>query len=118
MKTSIKVSALGLFLILFQFCSSSTESSKTTGKAVVEPPTIAIYGSNTCDHCVDFKAKLDSIGLKYSFNDVEVNEDQALVMMQLVRNANYQGRINFPVVFVNDSKLLVAPDFEDFMDQL
>ncbi len=117
MKISIKVNVLGLLLILFQFCSSSTESSKNKGEAVAEPPSIVIYGSNTCDHCIDFKVKLDSVGLEYSFNDVEVNEEQALVLTQLLQDANYQGGVNFPVVFLN-SRLLIAPDFEVFMQGL
>ena len=105
-------------MILFPFCSSSPEKSETIHQAPVEPPLIVIYGSNTCDHCIDFKAKLDSVGLKYSFNDVDVNEDKVLEMLEVVKNANYQGRINFPLVYLNNTKLLVAPDFEVFMRAL
>lgn len=118
MKTPVSLVVIALTTALFQFCSSSSESLKNVGAEEATRTSIVIYGSNTCDHCLDFKAKLDSVGLKYIFNDVEVNDAQAEVMVNLVRSANHQGGIQFPVVYLNDKEVMIAPDFEFFMGRL
>lgn len=73
--------------------------------------TILVYGSDGCDHCVDFKAQLDSAGLEYTFYDVEKDQSKGDEMMLKVQRTGFQGYVRFPVVEV-DGVVRVAPTFE------
>lgn len=118
MKTTVIIALLSITFSLLQSCTNSSQSLAGADTEETKAPTIVIYGSNTCHHCVDFKNKLDSVGLKYVFNDVEVDERQAQVMIQLVQSANHQGGIQFPVVYLNDKEVMIAPDFNSFLTRL
>ena len=73
-----------------------------------------LHGSNNCDHCVDFKAQLDSVGFTYDFRDVEFNDAVANEMYNKVQAAKIQGRINYPVIDV-DGKIMVAPSLSEVL---
>ena len=70
---------------------------------------IIVYGSLQCPHCVNFKAKLDSIGLEYTFYDVDVSDQYALEMVARVKASGHTEGISIPVVVVNDQQLFIAP---------
>ncbi len=90
-------------LICISACQKSSDQTQEKQSKV-----IIIYGSDTCDHCVDFKAQLDSVGLTYDFRDVEVNYNFTNEMLNKVQAARITGRINYPVVDI-EGKILVAP---------
>jgi len=71
---------------------------------------ILVYGSMECSHCVDFKDKLDSAGLEYTFYDVEKDQSKGDEMLLKVQRTGYQGYIKFPVIEV-DGVIRVAPSF-------
>jgi len=73
---------------------------------------IIVYGSNNCDHCLDFKAQLDSIGFSYDFRDVEFNDAMNREMYYKVQRARIVGRINYPVIDV-EGKIMVAPKLSE-----
>ena len=73
---------------------------------------IIVYGSNNCDHCLDFKAQLDSIGFSYDFRDVEFNDAMNREMYYKVQRARIVGRINYPVIDV-EGKIMVAPNLSE-----
>lgn len=75
----------------------------------IQTKDIIVYGSDNCDHCVVFKAKLDSAGFTYGFKDVEFSEALTNEMVQKVRAAGIMGQINYPVIDV-EGKILVAPE--------
>lgn len=76
---------------------------------------ILVYGSDNCDHCVDFKAKLDSVGFTYGFKDVEFSETLTNEMVQKVRTAGIMGQFSYPVIDV-EGKILVAPELEEVIE--
>jgi glutaredoxin len=103
-----------VFTLLFMF-SCSTQPEKNNEK---EPATesaekqLIVYGSNSCDHCLFFRDKLDSAGINYVFHDVEQNQQLADQMLEATKSINYQGFIQFPVVVIEEN-VLVNPSFEE-----
>ena len=113
MKNVISI-VLVVFTLLFMF-SCSTQSEKNYDKEPATESTekqLIVYGSNSCDHCLFFRAKLDSAGLNYVFHDVEQNQQLADQMLKATQSINYQGFIQFPVVVVEEN-VLVNPSFEE-----
>ena len=105
-----KVALVSLSLALLCFC----QNPGTNNSSVKQTKDIIVYGSNNCDHCVDFKAQLDSVGFTYDFRDVEFNDAVANEMYNKVQAAKIQGRINYPVIDV-DGKIMVAPSLSEVL---
>ena len=95
-----KFSIVVIGVLLFWDCQSS---------GINQTKDILVYGSDNCDHCVDFKAELDSVGFTYGFKDVEFSEALTNEMIHKVRAAGIMGQINYPVIDV-EGKILVAPE--------
>jgi len=68
-----------------------------------------VYGSDTCDHCISFKAKMDSLGIKYTFYDVQVDQTKAQEMLDKLAKVNFIGNIAFPVVDI-EGRVMVSPE--------
>jgi glutaredoxin len=99
-----KVALVCFGLILLWAC----QSPGTNRSSIKQTKEIIVYGSNNCDHCVDFKAQLDSIGFSYDFRDVEFDEAMNNELYRKVRAARIMTRINYPVIDI-EGKILVAP---------
>jgi len=100
-------------LIALQGCmidgkDKQTEASKTEAK---DQKSILVYGNVECSHCVEFRDKLDSAGLDYTFYDVEQDQSKADEMLVKVQQTGFQGYIRLPVVEVN-GVVRVAPSFD------
>lgn len=95
-----------LGMLLFWACQSS---------GIKQTKDIIVYGSDNCHHCVDFKAKLDSVKFTYDFKDVEFNEFMHNEMVSKVRGARIMGQINYPVIDV-EGKILVAPELREVIE--
>ena len=76
---------------------------------------IIVYGSNNCHHCVDFKAKLDSVEFTYDFRDVEFNEMMNNEMIYKVRASGVQGGFKYPVLDI-EGNILIAPELQAVLD--
>ena len=98
---------------IFSCTSNNTDDSKATKQKGV-PEEVIVYGSNSCDHCIDFKAKLDNAGIDYVFHDVEQNQQLADEMVKAVQSINYQDYIAFPVVVVG-KQVFVNPPFGEVL---
>ena len=111
--------ALVIFTVLFMLsCSTSSEENNNENqKEESSQAELILYGSNSCDHCLDFKAQLDKAGIKYIFNDVEQNQQLADEMVKAVQAVNYRGYIEFPVIVIG-KKVFVNPPFADVMKVL
>lgn len=103
-----KVTLVCISLILFWAC----QNSDTNNSSIKQTKEIIVYGSNNCDHCVDFKAQLDSVGFAYDFRDVEFDDTMNNELYRKIQAAKIQGRINYPVIDV-DGKIMVAPSLSD-----
>ena len=79
---------------------------------------IIVYGSNQCPHCINLKVKLDSIGLKYTFYDIDLNDQYALEMVERVKVAGHNQGFSIPVVLVNDQELFIAPHINKILAAL
>lgn len=98
----------------------AVQCGKTTRESVAQNTSnhdIIVYGSMTCDHCIDFLKKADSIAVKYTFRDVETNANYYDELVAKIQTANYQGYVSFPVIEI-DGKISVNPSFEEFMKML
>lgn len=103
-----------MVVILSISCSNQGATNEETQK---QETSIIIYGSNSCDHCIDFKSKLDANKVVYTFHDVEQNQVMANEMRAKTKAANYTGYISFPVVDVG-GKLMVNPNIEEVLKLL
>ena len=85
MKKNLQLFTMFLALLVFQQCS--TPSDKTTDASEstqASQQNVVLYGSNSCGHCIQFKAELDSVGIKYTFHDVEQNQELANEMSMAI----------------------------------
>ena len=106
-----------LLIFAFQSCNTKKKSIDTSGNITPKvQKNIIVYGSESCDHCIEFRKKLDKEGLKYTFKDVEANERLFEEMMTKIRTVNYHGYIGFPVIDV-EGKIFVRPDFRRFKSE-
>lgn len=97
---------LSLMLILLIACQNS---------GVKQTKDIIVYGSDNCDHCVDFKTQLDSIGYNFEFKDVEFNEFLRQEMIGKVRSSGVPGGFQYPVIDV-EGTILIAPELEALLE--
>ncbi len=105
-----KVKLVCFSLILFWAC----QNADTNKSFIKQTKEIIVYGSNNCDHCVDFKAQLDSMGLTYDFRDVEFDDAMNNELYHKVQAARIRGRINYPVVDI-EGKIMVAPSLSEVL---
>lgn len=94
-----------LLILIFVSLMIVACSSKKSGD-------IVIYGSTDCDHCMDFKAQMDSAGYTYVFKDVKDNQVMVDEMMAEVKAYGFKEYINLPVVIVNKKHFFSAPKIE------
>ena len=109
--TNLAKTLVAVFMILAIIsCSAKKESvDKVTQKTK-----ITVYGSNECDHCLEFKAELDKANLVYTFYDVNQSEQRSGEMMMKIRALRIEGNIALPVVEVGD-RLFIAPKIEQVL---
>lgn len=101
-----------LFCVLCLWACQKAENSQTS---IAQSKEIIVYGSNTCDHCIDFKAKLDSVGFTYEFRDVDVNQGYTNDLITKIQMAGIVGQINYPVVDI-EGTILVTPSLNEVMN--
>ncbi|MFP4093778.1 MAG: glutaredoxin family protein [Cyclobacteriaceae bacterium] len=110
----IKIFSFALLLMIgLQQCMIDGKSEQADSEQAVAQKEIIVYGSDECNHCVDFKKKLDDAGLEYTFYDVEKDQSKVNDMLMVVQRAGIRGNINYPVVVV-DGDVQISPTFEQF----
>ncbi|MFT4737013.1 MAG: glutaredoxin [Paraglaciecola sp.] len=107
------ISTLFSVVFLTFLLGCSTESSQSSAQETTVQKEIVVFGSNQCSHCLDFKSKLDSAGLTYTFHDIDVDDQRAEEMIERLQAINFEGRVSLPVIMVNNQRMYVAPDFAD-----
>lgn len=103
-----------LFLSLAVLSCSPSGKDENTSAASSAPASqkqMLVYGSNECDHCINFKKKMDSLGIKYTFFDVNVDESKANEMLAKLQQARFVGNITLPVVDI-EGRVMVNPDLQ------
>lgn len=96
-------------------CNSKKDSIDTSNNTVPEAQKeLIIYGSENCDHCLEFRQKIDSMKIDYVFKDAEANENYYNELAAKINRANLQGYIAFPVIEI-DGRLMVRPEFDNFL---
>ena len=110
---------IAFLLFGFLVSCSSTPTKETNDKIVSSSvqKSIVVYGSNQCSHCINFKAKLDSVVLEYTFHDIDVSDQHTLEMLEKVKTAGRNlDDISLPVVFIDNNELFIAPPFSKVLD--
>ena len=111
----IKIGLISYFIVFLFSCEGKRTSIDTSGNITPKvEKKITVYGSENCDHCLEFRVKLDSVKLKYEFKDAEANEKYYNELLKKIQLASYKGYVSFPVLEVGD-EILVRPDFHEFM---
>jgi len=99
--------------ILLASIGCETKKTEATKSEVITEATsqkeMVVYGSDTCDHCISFKKKMDSLGIKYTFYDVVADETKAQEMLDKLEKVNFIGNIAFPVVDI-EGRVMVSPE--------
>jgi glutaredoxin len=106
------------WLAFIHGCEGKRKSIDTSGN--ITPMTekeITIYGSESCDHCIEFRNKMDSVSLKYTFKDADANEQYYQELLLKIENAQFKGYISYPVVEISE-KIYVRPEFSEFLHML
>ena len=73
---------------------------------------IILYGSMECNHCHEFRRKLESKGISYEFRDVDANDAYFLELQNLIRSVYFTGYVSYPVISI-EGEVYVNPDFSD-----
>lgn len=100
-----------VMLLVGTGCETKT-AEKAKSEVVAEKASqkeMIVYGSDTCDHCISFKKKMDSLGIKYTFYDVQVDQAKAQEMLDKLARVNFIGNIAFPVVDI-EGRVMVSPE--------
>lgn len=71
-----------------------------------------IYGSNTCDHCIQLKKALDDADTNYQFYDIDIDKAKEMEMVAKLKKFNIRGNISLPVVDVYGKELLVGTTYD------
>ncbi len=111
-----------LSILLFAFfilgCENKQNKIDTSGNITPKvEKSIIVYGSESCDHCVDFRKKADSLKIKYTFKDAEANEAYYNELVNKIQQAGIPGYISFPVIDL-DGKIYIRPEFHEFLKLL
>ncbi|MFK7954447.1 MAG: glutaredoxin family protein [Ekhidna sp.] len=73
---------------------------------------VAIYGSNSCDHCINLKKALDSAQIEYRFYDIEIDQAKENEMVSLLNKYRRGGHVTFPVAEINGKQLLIGANYK------
>jgi glutaredoxin len=106
---------IAIFIIQLFACDNKQKTIDTSGsKTQAAPKSIIVYGSESCDHCLEFRHKADSLNIKYLFKDCEADERNYNELALKIQQANLPGYISFPVIEIN-GKLYLRPEFDQFL---
>ncbi len=110
----MKILPIALIIILngtLIQCSSAPKNIPANEQIITQviQKSIVVYGSLQCHHCINFKSKLDSIGLEYTFHDIDISDKYALEMVEIVKASGRTQGFSIPVVVVNDKEIFIAP---------
>ena len=115
----------GLFLLIA--CAESKREHKESVNAEVDienksksrgpQKNIIVYGSMECNHCHEFRRKLESKGIAYEFRDVDENDAYFLELQNLIRSINFKGYISYPVIDI-EGEVYVNPNFRDIQNKM
>ncbi len=68
---------------------------------------IKIYALSTCPWCKKTKALLDSLGIEYSFEDVDLlSGDEREKTIEIVKKWN--PNLSFPVMVIDESRCIIG----------
>lgn len=110
---------LPVFLILLVFaCESNRQKIDTSeNKTVQVQKNVIIYGSENCDHCIEFRKYMDAAKFTYEFKDAEASEQVYQELLKKIQLANYKGYVSFPVLDI-EGKIYVKPEFSTIRNLL
>ena len=116
---------LGLFLLVA--CSESNRHRQEPGSTKETPEeksklrgpqkNIIVYGSMECNHCHQFRRKLESKGITYEFRDVDENDAYFIELQNLIKSIKYSGYVSYPVIDI-EGEVLVNPVFSDVENKM
>jgi glutaredoxin-like protein NrdH len=78
---------------------------------------VMLYALSTCVWCKKTKKLLEKLGADYSYEDVDLLEDEeSEKVMQVVKKWNPRG--SFPVIIINNKKAILGYDEEKIIKEL
>ena len=112
------IASVAFLAIALLSCEQKKKSIDTSSNITPEQlHEVTIYGSENCDHCIDFRKKMDSLNFTYTFKDAEASENYYNELLAKIQAANFKGYVAFPVLEV-DGQLYVKPEFSQIQTLL
>ncbi len=113
-----KILSILIIVLAFAGCTDNKEQARNAAaQSTVSQKEMLIYGSNECEHCIAFKKKMDSLDIKYTFYDVQVDQSKADEMLRKLEEVKFMGYIAFPVVDV-DGNVMVNPELKKVLAEV
>ncbi len=106
-----------VLICLWLICSCDIKPKQIDTSNNVTPQIekkITVFGSENCDHCIEFRAKMDSLNISYVFKDAEASEEYYQELLFKIQRANFKGYVAFPVIEIDD-KIYVKPEFNEVL---
>ena len=76
---------------------------------------LVVYGRPACHFCEEFRSKLDSDNVPYTFRDIDEPEYKAMMWKAIDERKPGFNDITLPVVVYKES-LLVCPEYDEFLE--
>lgn len=115
---SLSIIVLVITILLLASCESKKKRIDTSGNITPKVThSVIIYGSENCDHCIEFRQKMDSARLAYEFKDAEASDRNYQELLLKIQQANFKGYVSFPVLDI-DGDIYVRPNFADVVRML
>jgi len=116
---------IGLFLLITCAENKREKQESETTSGTIDDKTrprgtqkkVIVYGSMECNHCHEFRRKLESKGIIYEFRDVDENDAFFIELQNLIRSINYKGYVSYPVIDI-EGDVYVNPDFREVEDKM
>ncbi len=67
---------------------------------------MVIYGSDSCNHCINLNKVLNSAKIEYTFCDAKSNKERKKEMIHILNKHRSDGYVTFPLVKINGKKLI------------
>lgn len=106
------------FLIAFFKCDVYAQNT-TISVAKNEKPTLILYGSDVCDHCIATQKYLKDNNIEFKFYDIDKNPEALKEMLTKLRNAKMStNNLGIPVVDKDGMLFTNVGVFEEFLEKL
>lgn len=105
-----------IFFLAILFQSNCKESNTLKQVNTEEAVILIVYGSDTCHYCLKTKTYLNENNIKYSYHDIDKNQEKLNEMITKLRANNISlSNLSLPVIDKNGFVFSNSTDFEEYL---